>query len=304
MTMPRAALAGLGILALSCARPPHPWSDETLCQLERESGSAEVDADAWYSLILRGYDAQTRRVTSPAVDCTGAQVRWEAPALACSDNATAKVLLPDKPLTPDDVVVSKLSEDVRIVWVVTNRYATGGGLGPVAVVEVKPYRLTVRAIGALRANTLRPKLRLEKLGAIELLVAEGEACASADPASCHRAARLMPYRGGRFAPDWLVGESGACLSPAWIDLAREESIRLENGWRRRFALSASLVFEPAILTIQEQVVVHDIDPRQPQNPPRLFRRAQADRAIRAVDGRLVASGTPLWAKMLNAAGEP
>lgn len=286
------------LAAAACAGGQHPWSSRSLCELPLEG--AAPDGDAWLALLLRGFDPETRRATSPAVDCTGAQVRWEAPALLCADATTAKVQLPDRPLSEEDVVVTPLDERHRLVWVVTNRYATGDGLGPAAIVEVKPRKLVVRAIGALRANLVRAKLRLEPLGATEALVAEGESCASADPASCHRAARVMPLFGDRFQPAAVTAPGGGCVGPAWFDLGREESERLASGWRRRTRLDGSLAFGPQGIAVQEQVVIHDVDPRNPSAPPRLFRRADAERLVRFEAQRLVCEEPPLWARVTAA----
>lgn len=293
--MRNAALVVL-LLTSACAGP-HPWSGRQLCDLYRPDGFGTPGAADWISLLLRGWDPSTGRATSPAVDCTGRQVRWEAPALACDDPSTARALLPDRPLTEADVVVSPLEGSDRLVWVVTNRFASGDGMGPAAVVTVRDRRLVVRAIGTLRANALRAHLRLERLGATEALVAEGESCASADPGSCIRAARVMPLTGDRFAPTELVDEGGACASPAWFHLGREESERLPSGWRRRTRLDATLSFGAQGITADEQVVVQDSDPRQPNAPARLFRKAESRLEIRPRGDRLVTSGPSLWSRI-------
>jgi len=272
-----------------------------LCELPRGPDGGGLEASAtWFRLLLRGWDPETKRATSPAVDCTGAQVRWEAPALACEDASTSRALLPDRPLSGEDVVVTPFGEDFRLVWIVTNRFASGDALGPAAIVEVKSRRLVVRAIGALRANPLRARLGLERLGATEALLAEGEQCASADPSSCERAVRVMPLLGGRFQPTRLETEAGACAGPAWFRLAREESERLPNGWRRRYRLDGALASSPEGIDVREAVVVHDLDPRQPNAPPRLFRSADASLRVRLQDGRLVTSGGSLWTRMMEA----
>ncbi|MFL5246228.1 MAG: hypothetical protein ACJ79V_00270, partial [Myxococcales bacterium] len=133
----------------------------------------------------------------------------------------------------------------------------------------------------------------------EILVAEGERCARSDASTCHRGARLVPLRGARFEPEALVSDAGACVSPAWVDLSREESERLDFG-RRRFQLAASLAFEPSLIRIDEEVLVHDFDASKPATPPRLLRRAHADRTITVSDGKMVASGQSLWMKAVNA----
>jgi hypothetical protein len=297
--MRRLAVAFVFLAAAGCAGE-HPWSGTSLCAADRVGVEEEPKETAWLSLLLSGWDPASRRATRPAVDCTGAQVRWEGPALRCTDSSTALADGPDRALGPEDVIVSKLGDAYRIVWVVTNRYASGDGLGPVAVVEVKPRRLIVRAIGHLRANLVRPRIRLEKLGDREVLVAEGEVCGSADPSSCTRSARVMPLERERYVAAVVAAEDGSCVSPALFDLGREESVPLPSGWRRRYRLDATLSFLPARLRVKEEVVVSDYDPRHPNTPARPYRRADAETDVRHEKGRFVTGSTSLWARMLDA----
>lgn len=294
-----ALAAAVGALA-GCAGA-HPWSRTSLCEAVRAPGAAEPGAQEWMALLLRGFDPETGRATSPAVDCSGAQVRWEGPALACDDGSTARAQLPDRPLGAEDVVVTPLDARTRLVWIVTNRYASGDGLGPAAVVEVYDQRLVVRAIGALRANVLRARLRLEPLAGTEALVAEGERCASADPASCERAVRVMPLARDRFQPFRVETLDGGCASPAWFWLGREDVEKLASGWRRRTRLDGAISFSPAGFAVDEQVAVHDLDPKQPNAPPRTFRKAESRLEVTVAGGRLVTSGSPLWNRV-KAAG--
>jgi hypothetical protein len=289
----------LSLLVLACTAVPHSWSKGNLCDLELKRGAA-VRYETWLALLLRGYDPATREVTNPAVDCTGMQVKWDAPANACFDGSLSTTLLPGRPLDERDVVVTPYAEDILLVWVMTGRYASGDALGAVGIVENRHSELVVRAAGALRAYPERTRLRVERLGNTEILIAEGERCPSSDPASCHRAARLLPLHGDRFVPEPIVSEAGSCVSAAWIDLSRQETERLDSGWRRRYQLAAALTFQPALLRIEEQLVVYDLDPQKPNTPPRLFRRANSDRTISLVNGKLVATGQSLWAKVVGA----
>jgi hypothetical protein len=244
-------------------------------------------------LLLRGYDPATRRGTSPALDCTGAQVLWEGPALTCDDGSSAAPA-PPRPLGDDDVVSSPVAEEVALVWITATRYPTGDALGPVALVVTHRGHVRVKALGALRAYPRRATLRVEKLGTLDVLVAEGEACAASDPAACTRAARVLPVRSGRFVAQPFRGEDGRCASPAWVELSRRDRRRADDGWRVR-ELTAAMSFGPAGLTIEEQVSVSALGAKPGSAPPRLLDRAQATRTVRWVDGRLVATGAPLWA---------
>lgn len=297
--MRRLVAASLALSLSACAHE-HPWFDTALCAVERPAGSPEPREDAWLGLLLSGWDPATRRATTPAVDCTGTQVRWLGPALRCADGSTTLAALPERPLAASDVIVAPFGDRYRLVWIVTTRFASGDGLGPVAVVEVTPRRLVVRAMGHLRANLVRPRLRLERLGEREVLVAEGEVCGGADPASCTRSARLMPLDGDWYVAAPVASAGGACVSPALFDVGREETYALPSGWKRRYRLDATLSFLPQGLRVREVVVVADFDPRHPGAPVRPYRRADADTDVQLEKGRFVAGGASLWSRMIEA----
>jgi hypothetical protein len=300
-TAPHPALAAAlaTLLASGCASAPaRPWSRNDLCTARSApvEGGGPAAADAWIGLLLGGFDARTRRATTPALDCTGAQVVWSAPALACADSDFARRLLPDAPIAAEDVVVSPAGPGLSLVWIVTGRFATGDAVGPVALVEGDGRRGIVRAIGALRAYPAKARLRLERVGAGEVLVAEGEACAGG---ACVRAARLMPLQGERFTPEPVRAESGRCVAPAFVDLVRQE-VRREDGEQRRLELQASLSFAPDGVRIDELVLVQELA-RKPEAPPRLLHRAQDSQLVKLVEGRFTAPGPSLWSRMAGRA---
>ncbi len=298
MNARRAHVLAVLALASGCAGG-RPWSGKGYCEMTAEEAAA-AGPEKWVRLLTRGYDPETRRVTTPALDCTSAQVRWEAPAAVCFDNSLTTTLLPARPLGEADVVVSTVGDGLGLVWVITNRFASGDALGPVAAVEQTfDGRFIVRAIGALRAYPDRVSLRLERIGKTGVLVAEGQLCASKDPASCVRSARIMPVRGDRFSQEPLFSDKGVCVSPAWFDLTREDAEGLPSGWQRRNQLSASLVFGEAGLRVEELLVVNDVDPKQPQAQPRQFRRAQGERTVKAEPSRLVVTGRSVWTQVVN-----
>ena len=271
-----------------------------MCERELASESSSIDGLTWLQVLLQGYDPSTGRATSPAVDCSGAQVKWEQPAFSCTDPATATTLLPDRPLGADDVVAESIAPNTYLVWAITNRFASGDGLGPVAIAEVDGARVSIRAIGPLRASVVRPKLRLATSGGREFVVAEGERCASADPSSCTRSARVLPLVGkDLFRPAPITDASGACLSAAWVDLHREETEKLASGWVRRYRLDSTLAFGAKAVTVGEQVAINDLDPKDGA-PPRLFRRAENERKLSFDGERFVADQPSLWQRMLSA----
>lgn len=283
------------LLTGGCAHLTEEQRAASLCEL---AGKGDPDADAWMTLLLRGVDPRTRRVTSPALSCTGTQVRWDVPALSCEDGSLARTALPERPLAPADVVTSPTAEGATLVWIVTSRFATGEGLGPVALVDRRESLLRVVAIGSLRAFPGNARLRLERLGAHRVLVAEGEICAGTDRSTCLLAARLVPLRGALFEPDTLLGEDGACRAPAWLELSRRETRRGDGRWER-LELSAVLAFGPEGLAIEELVTVSEVADRGAAQPGRALRRAQASRTIRWASGRMVVSEEPLWSRVVG-----
>jgi hypothetical protein len=291
-------VAALSALAAGCSGAPRAsWADQQACWIETAEGQAPTP-DLWMGFLLRGLDPRTRQATTPAIDCLGNQVIWDGPGLACSDNSLARALLPGRPLAADDVVVSPVGEGTSLVWVMTNRYASGEAMGPVALVTAGRREQVARVLGTLRAFAVRPRLRLERLGEVDLLVAEGERCGGEGAAvSCERGLRLMSIRGNRFVPETVLSEAGACETPGFLFLMREESEPLPSGWRRRHELNASVAFGPAAIAVQELLVIRDADPRTPASPGRVFRRAEDQLSISWKNGRLAASSSSLWSRM-------
>ena len=110
----------------------------------------------------------------------------------------------------------------------------------------------------------------------------------------------MPLDGERWAPAAVNADGGTCVGPAFFHLGREEVEALASGWRRRYRLDASLAFAATGAVLHEQVVVNDFDPRHPNTPARLFRRAEADQELRFDGTAFVSGGPSLWARMLSA----
>jgi hypothetical protein len=298
MRSPYAIVAMAAVLGGCAVKPRAAWSDQQVCWVERAEGQPHTP-EFWTTFLLRGLDPRTRQPTSPAIDCVGEQVTWEGAGLACVDNSLARTMLPGRPLTAEDVVVSPVgAPGVFLVWVMTNRYSSGEALGPVALVTLGQGNAVMRARGNLRAFAVRPKLRLERLGEVDLLVAEGERCGPGDAGpSCERGLRVMSLRGDRFVPETFLSEAGACEAPGWIFVRREEAEGLSSGWRRRHELDASVAFQPAAIAVQELLVIRDTDPKNPAAPGRIFRRAEDLYTLAWKNGRLVASSSNLWTRM-------
>jgi hypothetical protein len=239
-------------------------------------------------------------VTSPPIDCTGAQVRWDTQALQCDDEKAASTLLSERRLENADVVVTPVSKDTSLVWIATSHYASGDASGPVALVTTAGRQLRVTAMGALRTYPERARLRLETLGATTVLVGDGERCRT-DGLGCVRSSRIVPLRGARFEPMPLEGEDGRCLAPAWFDVARRERRKTRAGWEQ-LEFTAALSFSPSSLgglVVEERVIVQDASSGETKGTARVLQRAESTRQVRWDGGRLVGTGAPLWSRITS-----
>jgi hypothetical protein len=300
-TLSRAACLAIATSAVACATAPNgPASPPAVCVLDRPVGAPKPDADTWIALLLRGFDPHTRRVTSPPLDCTGHQVRWDVPVFRCNDDKATSTVVPERRLEAADVVVTPVSGDTNLVWIATSHFATGDAAGPVALVTTVGTQLRVTAMGSLRIYPERARLRLETLGGTKILVGDGERCLS-DGSGCVRSSRLVPLRGARFEPMPLVGDDGRCVAPAWFDLARRDRRRASGGWEQ-LELTAALSFSPSTLgglTVEEQVVVLDAAAGESRATARVLQRAQSTREVRWDGAHLVGTGTPLWSRITS-----
>lgn len=276
-----------------------------LCASEVEGGEAvetqsnEVPPDIWFALILKSYNAKTHEPARPARDCTNKPLVVEDEAtVACLQRDAAP--LPPRPLDGEkDLELVGLDEGKALVWVRTDYFEDGDALGPIAVAEYRKNGLAIRALGALRANPNRVRMRLEPMGESTVLVVESMVCPEdGDASKCARVMRLLPREGDRFVERPLYDEkTDACLGPATFPLAQFEEIQRDDGSIRRFELARKIDFEDGVVTVDEQVTIKDIDPAQPDAPPAVFRKAQIERTLR-LDGTGLKTSEPLWERMM------
>jgi hypothetical protein len=295
-TLQVSALA-LSLLA-GCASVPKP----AMCFAEAGANARSFPTpDTWFALLLHGYDKDTGAAPRPAVDCTGAPVWSQDPAAdeCVEPGPDALPLPPPEKLTEEDLVLETLQAGQRLVWVVTRRFTNGEALGPVALVETTEQGFRVDALGSLRAMAKNAKLRLEKVGDTQVLVAEGDACITEGEEVCRRHARILPLRRNRFFTESVSDKARACLGAAWFPLSRELTFELPNGLRRKFELTSTLTFDEKGISVQEQVQVSDSDPQQPDVAPRLYRRAQDVRTLVLADNALVGPKPSLWSRMVE-----
>ncbi|NPC71210.1 hypothetical protein D7Y27_15855 [Corallococcus sp. AB004] len=299
-------LLALGLTGCNRAAPVREAPKaQALCFAERPARMHALAPEQWraeplFQLLLSGYDARTGQAATPHTDCMGTPVLWEDPAPGeCVEASAASTPLPVRPLTPADLVVSEVRPDLQLVWAVVRHFSDGDGMGPVALVESTPRGLAVRALGVLRSRTRNAKLRLERVGGADLLVAEGERCSGPNAASCQRSVRMVFQRGNRFINESVLNAQGACASPGVFQLNRTASRTLPSRWLRRYDYTAALSFGTDGIRVQEQMFVNDLDPRQPTMPARQFRKAQIERRVQVSSGRLVVDDTSLWGRLLE-----
>jgi hypothetical protein len=279
-----------------------------LCASEVEGGEAvetqsnEVPPDVWFTLILKSYNVKTHEPARPTRDCTNKPLVVEDEAVTSCIKQDA-LALPPRPLDGEkDLEITALDEGEALVWVRTDYFEDGDALGPIAIAEYRKNGLAIRALGALRANPNRVRMRLEPMGEATVLVVESMVCPPDDPQKCARVMRLLPRDGDRFVERPLYDEkTNACLGPATFPLSRVEEIKRDDGTIRRFELARTFDFEEGVVSVDEQVTIKDIDPTQPDAPPAVFRKAQIERKLE-LDATGLKTSEPLWERMMSEHG--
>jgi hypothetical protein len=304
-------------------RPAPPLPIPALCSIDgpemRAGAVPTLRFDQWARLLVRDY--RSGFAASNARDCTNQPIEWREFRGNCSEycdwpeNAqrpeSERCRMPvsdvvaQRAITDDDVVVSRISGGLRLVWVITDRFSNGEAVGPVALAEFTEDRhVVVRAMGSLRNYPKRARMRLETVGERRVLVHEGEICPNEeDRTTCRRAARLMLLRttgnnGARFMPEPLRSIHGRCLGPARFEFSRDADTTLDSGWHRKFTLSSAIQVRVEGVQVHETVLVQDNDPSRPEDPARPYRRAGQDRAVYVMGNTFVASDPSLWSRVL------
>jgi hypothetical protein len=277
-----------------------------LCFSELPSDMKVMSPAIWrpetlFQLLINGYDKSTGRVPLPPTDCMGTPILWQDPAPGeCDETAQEGTPLPIQPLTVQEMIVTEMRLDLKLVWAVVRRFSNGEAIGPVALVEATPRGLAVRALGTLKAMPKSARLRLERVGGIEVLLVDGERCWGPEGATqCQRMVRIMPLRGNRFVAEPLVSAEGKCMQPANIALSRTASQPLPSKWQRKYEYTAAVTVAPDSIHVAEQVMAKDSDPRQPSSPPRLFRKAQDERVIQVNQSRMAVNRPSVWNQIVE-----
>jgi len=226
------------------------------------------------------------------VACSGSPINQEGDG--CPGETSPVRVNPGAIVSNRDVTVVSITDSRRLVWAVIDRYADGQGEGPVAVVEIEPQGLAVRAMGVLRAYPENPSLRLARLGSGTVLVADGEYCSK--PASCERATRIMPLVGDRFINKPLVDDKNTCLGPAFFPMHQDG---VAHGRKHaKYEISVSITYGPDNMSVREQLGLSGAEPASDTGTGSFVTRVQSERQVTLKDGNLVATAPSILARWL------
>jgi hypothetical protein len=326
-----ATVIGLGLLSLTTGCRKKATDDMAICMAEVASGTAiesdaqELPPDIWFSILLSNFDVDRHLAGDDPKDCTGASSIQPTPpplpegaerddkadptvVAGCSiapDPNVAK--LPARPLTNDDVLINKGPDGMSLVWIKATHYENGEASGPVAMVQWTQAGVAVRALGTLRAQTNKARMRMEMAGAQQILVVEGDECNAEDSKVCKRIMKLLPNINGRLATvplkrvkEEMVGDVNPCLGEAAFALYETYSSDLPDGWVRKFEIVRSVTFDKGSPLVAEQVNIKDKDPNQPDAPPVDFREASNERVLTYQEGeRTFATRKSLWEDVIR-----
>jgi len=257
--------------------------------------------EALFQLLINGYDPATGKVSQPPTDCMGTPILFQDPAPGdCTEVSPQGTPLPLQPLTVEEMIVTEMRLDLKLVWAVVRRFSNGEAVGPVALVEATPRGLAVRALGTLKAMPKSARLRLERIGGVEVLLVDGERCWGEDEKKqCQRTVRLMPLRGNRFVAETLSGPDGKCMQAANIALSRTATQSLPSRWMRKYEYTSALTVAPDGIRVAEQITAKDSDPKQPSSPARVYRKAQDERLIQVSQGGLKVDKASVWSQLVE-----
>lgn len=276
--------------------PSKPPPEKPLCAISTRSTNADISLApaTWFTLLLPGFRLDSGEVNRPVVDCAGRPVRWRSAAVECADLEQDLAYRPSQPLLPEDLVLTKLPDGRRLVWVKTDYLVDGQAEGPLAITEFTSQDLVVRVLGTLRAPATRPRFSIVGMATQNVVVVEGDACPDGEKGDCWRAMRLLPIGDRTFSAEPIRRPDGACVEGALFNLSRVEDVSRPRG-RRRLTMAATVDVGKDGLNIHEDVSVRELENGR---PGKLLRQAQTERVIRLVGRRMVTSEPSLLARLL------
>ncbi|MEP6651882.1 MAG: hypothetical protein ABJA82_00895 [Myxococcales bacterium] len=267
---------------------------ETTVGQERSLSDRTFPPQNWFVLMLHAYRS-TGEIARPLNDCSGSPV--EVVVDGCE--GASPTFIPTE-LTPQDLVVASLGDARRLVWVITERLSDGQGQGPVAIAEVQPHGLAVRALGVLRVFPEHVSLRLERLSGATVLVADGQLCeVSGTGGSCEHAIRIVPLVADRFLSRPLVDDKGTCVGSSLFPVRTKG--RADGAGGAKYEMEASVTFSPNSVAIREHLAL--------SRAPKLrgsanaagesfVERLQLERQLSLRGGRLITDGPSLLTRWL------
>lgn len=246
-----------------------------------ESQQGELPPEIWFQFLLRNYNRKTGLVAAPVKDCSGKLVEAPRPpeTSACLAAADTGRPLPERALTPDDLLITPIDGGRQLVWVKARYFDDGDALGPVAITEWTKRGIAVRSIGALRAHANRARMRIESIGADKVLVVESDVCDPENPKKCDRVMRLLPAVGEHFEERALVLDDGSCVGAAEFALHGSTEVNQPNGQIRSLELTRTVDFTDGNVVMNEAVVIKDRDPSKPDEPAKVYRNANVQRPM-------------------------
>jgi hypothetical protein len=273
---------------------------ETYTPDNEEVTRKQLAPEAWFGALLPDYQVATKSVTHPVRDCTGRELTSPEQDEGCLEGEFSGTSTPVEELTLEHITLASASDDRMLVWFVTETFDNGEGRGPLSIIEWTRTGIAVRAVGAIRSSASGSALRLERVGEIDVLVAEGQACDPRQPQECWPVIRLFPILGGRLGEQTILTDDGQCLSPARFDKLR--SVDLESsqpGWLRHFELTTSLQFSDAGILVTESVTVSERESSQSLDAAQPYRTADETRLISVDDRGLTTYLPSLWTRILE-----
>lgn len=303
-----ALLAG----ALGCASKPRPAQPvaakkmpqpkpRPLCSVETAFAASTPLRERtflpqnWFTLLLHAYRS-TGELPRPLNDCTGTTVMMVPDG--CTDRQTVRFT--PTALGAEDLVVTAISETERLVWVMTERLSDGQAQGPVAVAELEPRGIAVRAMGTLRVYPGNVTLRLERLSGATVLVADGQRCDdSGRPENCDRAIRIVPLVGERFISTPIIDGHNSCVGSSLIPVRTRSRVVTRGG--TKYELEAAVTLTPNAVLVREQLALIRLPPGHASKDAvseSFVTRQQLERQIVLRNGHLITDGPSLLNRWL------
>jgi len=283
------------VLAIFGACRP-PATDPPICaslvgsERAEESDTRLLPPSAWFTLLIRDVRRPALTVPSEPHDCSGRTITATAPGPEPKE-------LPVVPLVGSDLTFSPGPEGHMLVWARVERFADGTARGPVALIRRVARGVEVRGIGTLWAPAGRVRLRLERFGDIQLLLADSQSCADAAPEDCTRQLQLLPLVNQRFiAADLREEGSDRPVGPARVTMRERSDVRMDDGWMRRADVQRHVRVQGDHITIAEDLRVRECDPSAAPETCRERLRVREDRPVAWKDGRFSAPASA-WAQV-------